>query len=199
MHNNATAAVDPASSLLYYCMASSFAVTVTLCKLQQLAHDPAPCLPRHCTPRLLLLVCLQAFDAGRHPGAFIAQATVDVASMLQAGSLSASAPLVNSTGAYCQQCCTAQPVAAEARLLHCAYSNCRTGRRLLRAELQCREKPAGQSCSLILPSLWYSHAASLQLCSYTSKLQSFSPICHAGNRLHAHNTSSSAPAHAQPN
>ncbi|WIA18240.1 hypothetical protein OEZ85_009709 [Tetradesmus obliquus] len=41
---------------------------------------------------------IMAFDAGRHPGAFIAQATVDVASMLQAGSLSASAPLVNSTG-----------------------------------------------------------------------------------------------------
>jgi hypothetical protein len=50
----------------------------------------------------LLLFCLQAFDAGRHPGAFVAQATVDVASMLQAGSLSASAPLVNSTGGLVQ-------------------------------------------------------------------------------------------------
>ncbi|KAF6262947.1 hypothetical protein COO60DRAFT_556012 [Scenedesmus sp. NREL 46B-D3] len=41
---------------------------------------------------------IMAFDAGRHPGAFVAQATVDVASMLQAGSLSASAPLVDSMG-----------------------------------------------------------------------------------------------------
>lgn len=41
----------------------------------------------------------QAFDAaGRQPGAFIAQAVVDVAVMLQEGSLSASAALVNRKG-----------------------------------------------------------------------------------------------------
>jgi len=41
----------------------------------------------------------QAFDAaGRQPGAFIAQAVVDVAAMLQKGSLNTSAALVNRKG-----------------------------------------------------------------------------------------------------
>jgi hypothetical protein len=48
---------------------------------------------------MLLLLLLQAFDAaGRQPGSFIAQAVVDIAAMLQQGSLNASAPLVNRKG-----------------------------------------------------------------------------------------------------
>jgi hypothetical protein len=48
---------------------------------------------------LCMLSLLQAFDAaGRQPGSFIAQAVVDVAVMLQEGSLNATAALVNRKG-----------------------------------------------------------------------------------------------------
>jgi hypothetical protein len=52
-----------------------------------------------CVLCALCCVLPQAFDAaGRQPGAFIAQAVVDVAAMLQEGSLNASAALVNRRG-----------------------------------------------------------------------------------------------------
>lgn len=65
------------------------------------AHSLRPVML--CAVLLPVLCCvlglLQAFDAaGRQPGAFIAQAVVDVAAMLQDGSLNASAALVNRRG-----------------------------------------------------------------------------------------------------
>lgn len=62
----------------------------------------------HCCPVGLNSACaqitfLQAFDAaGRQRGAFIAQAVVNVAAMLQDGSLSATAALVNRKGEHTQ-------------------------------------------------------------------------------------------------
>ena len=56
--------------------------------------------PEICS-QAVLLSSMQAFDAsGRQPGSFIAQAVVDVAAMLQEGSLNASAALVNRKGWY---------------------------------------------------------------------------------------------------
>lgn len=60
---------------------------------------PAEQLLPHCQLMTSVLMNLQAFNAaGRQPGAFIAQAVVDIAAMLQEGSLNASAALMNRKG-----------------------------------------------------------------------------------------------------
>lgn len=117
---------------------------------------------------------MQAFDAaGRQPGAFLAQAVVDVAAMLQDGSLHASAQLVNRKGAWltcvCFCCASGRPAAGSVAMLAVGHGS-----------MIFQQQPTYQT-DCVLPSLCSPASCTCLLMAHAALV---CDVCSVGNPSH---------------